>query len=68
MNQTLKLANLVDGVHLLLDDCGRDDVVDVGNGLQHALSVPFGLVLVAKLQGFVNTWTRTVKLNFSEVL
>ena len=46
---------LVNGVHLLFDDGRRDDFVDVLNGFQDALAVPFGLVQVAKLECLVDS-------------
>ena len=47
--------SLVDGVEVLADELGGDGLVDVLDGLEDALAVPFGLVLVAELEGLINT-------------
>ena len=49
------VSYLVNGVDGGLDQLGRDDLVDVLDGLGDALAQPFGLVLVAELQGLVDT-------------
>ena len=47
---------LINGVHFLVNDGWCDDVVDICHSLQHALTVPLGLVLVTELKGFMDTY------------
>lgn len=46
-------SGLVLDVDSLLDECGRNGVVHVGNGLGDTLTAPLGLVSIAELAGFV---------------
>jgi hypothetical protein len=53
VNQELVDLGLVLDVDVLLDDGGRDDLVDVLDGLEDALAAPLGLVAVAELASLV---------------
>jgi hypothetical protein len=46
-------GGLVLDIDRLLDEGGRNDVVDVANGLGHTLTTPLGLVSIAELAGLV---------------